>query len=59
MLESLRQEIFSYTKNEEELDMESPRVKNVPLKAYFCLPYFLVIYIKLAEKITKEEECYE
>jgi len=51
MLAELRKEIFSYQKDGAELDMESPRVKNVPLKAYFCLPYFLVIYIKLAEKI--------
>jgi len=38
------------------LDLESPRVKNVPLKAYFCLPYFVIIYVQLADTIWREEE---
>ena len=49
MLEQLRVEIFFSAGTEGELDLESPRVKNVPLKAYFCLSYFAMIYAKLAD----------
>ena len=39
----------------QELDLQSPRVKNQALKAYFCLPYFYLVYIKITDKIKKEE----
>ena len=39
-----------------EIDLESPRVKNIPLKAYFCLSYFVLVHVKISDKITEEEE---
>jgi hypothetical protein len=50
----MRQEIFAYTlinpestssQREFEIDLESPRVKNVQVKNYFCLAYFVMLYV--------------
>lgn len=59
-LDYIRNNIFSYMKNvcsrnsnneDEEIDLESPRVKNVPLKCYFSLPYFCIVYMQIVDKI--------
>lgn len=31
--------------------MESPRVKNAPLRAYFCFPYYVIVYCTLRHKL--------
>lgn len=38
------------------ITLESPRVKNLPLKAFFSLAHFLVQYVRVADKIAEEEE---
>ena len=37
------------------MDLESPRVKNVPLKCYFSLPYFIMVFVELESRIKQEE----
>jgi hypothetical protein len=36
--------------------LSSPRVKNVSLRAYFCLPYHVIAYIKLQHQLKKEQK---
>lgn len=60
-LQLLRREIFAYTlispeshvssQRDYEIDVESPRVKNMQVKNYFCLAYFTVLYVQLWDEI--------
>lgn len=36
------------------IDLESPRVKNMHLKPYFSVAYFLMIYIEISDQIKKK-----
>lgn len=36
--------------------MASPRVKNVSLRAYFCLPFHVITYIRLREELKREQK---
>ena len=50
--------MFSYTLatdgSLQELDLESPRVKNAPLKSFFCLAYFAMTYVTLQDLIVEQ-----
>lgn len=35
------------------VDLESPRVKNVPVKPYFNLAYFVIMLVRVQDKISK------
>ena len=58
LLNVLRKQVFSYTLAQDgslsEIDLESPRVKNIPLKPFFCLAYFAMTYITLQELIVEQ-----
>ena len=49
-LEQLEQIVFSYLPTE-VVDLESPRVKNRPLKPFFDLAYFFVMLVRVLAKI--------
>lgn len=49
-IEQLEQIVFSYLPTE-VVDLESPRVKNRPLKPFFDLAYFFVMLVRVLAKI--------
>lgn len=52
VLKELRKEIFPYNLNcfdGDSFDLDSPKVKNVQLKAFFGLPYLVIIYMLIYE----------
>ena len=57
LLKVLRKQVFSYTLatdgSLQEIDLESPRVKNTPLKSFFCLAYFAMTYVTLQDLIVE------
>jgi len=40
----------------EEIELDSPRVKNVELKQYFCLAYFVMMFVKVWDQLKSEEQ---
>ena len=52
MIDQLQDNCFSYV---EEIEIDSPRVKNIALKQYFCLAYFVMMYVKIYDKLKLEE----
>jgi hypothetical protein len=65
-LKTLRKELFAYTliiaemraidDREFEIDLESPRVKNLHVKHYFCLAYFIMLFVQLADEIEARKQ---
>lgn len=65
-LKTLRKELFAYTlisaemratdEREFEIDLESPRVKNLHVKHYFCLAYFVMLFVQLADEIEARKQ---
>jgi hypothetical protein len=51
-VEQLEQIVFSYLPLE-VIDLESPRVKNRPLKAFFDIAYFFLMLVRVLQKIQK------
>jgi hypothetical protein len=49
LLVDIRNKLFSYTVSQDgqryEMDLESPRVKNLNLKPIFCLAYFTMTHV--------------
>lgn len=41
----------AYSERDYEIDVESPRVKNLHVKQYFCLTYFVMLYVALVDEI--------
>jgi hypothetical protein len=35
---------------------ESPKVKNAPLRAYFCLAYFVILFYQMTKQLTTQSD---
>jgi len=40
----------------EVIELDSPRVKNIALKQYFCLSYFVMMFVKLWDRLKSDEQ---
>ena len=49
-------EMRSIDGREFEIDLESPRVKNLHVKHYFCLAYFVMLFVQLADEIEVRKQ---
>ena len=62
-LHFLRREVFAYTligaecetQRNFEIDLESPRVKNLQVKHYFSLAYFAMLYVQLSDEMAARQ----
>lgn len=52
VIDQLREASFSYIS---EIEVDSPRVKNIALKQYFCLAYFVMMFIKIYDQLNAED----
>ena len=50
MLDKILAETFPNTL--QSPDLQSPRVSNIALKAYFSVPYLVIMYLRLDRKLT-------